>query len=81
MVDKFFSFLDKKDPLNNSLNPTLCGYFQQVAIILISREPKELQNYLVSTDYEVLMKLIDNIDNKAIAEIFIKLVTDVILKD
>lgn len=35
VIDKFFAFLDSKDPISGELNATLCGYFQQVALILI----------------------------------------------
>ena len=81
VIDKFFSFLNSKDPLSGELNATLCGYFQQVTLILIQREPKEMLKYLENSDYSLLMKLIDNIGNKAIGEIFVKLITDVVLKD
>lgn len=37
--------------------------------------------YLEHSDYDLLMKLIDNIGNKAIGEIFVKLITEVVLKD
>ena len=37
--------------------------------------------YLEHSDYGLLMKLIDNIGNKAIGEIFVKLITEVVLKD
>ena len=37
--------------------------------------------YLEKNDYSQLLKLIDNIGNKAVGEIFVKIITDVVLKD
>lgn len=82
LIEKFFEFLnippDSDWTDEEPLNPTLCGYFCKVLQIMISHQPKEMINYIISTDYKVLDKMINFIENKSICEILIKLLNELI---
>jgi len=45
---------------------------------MISHQPKEMINFIISTEYRVLDKMINFIENKSICEILIKLLNELI---